>query len=311
MTNADVTYLMQDMPEDSPLLARIRQQYFQGEEHLSASQRLLYPMKNAALGFDLVSAHFHSGVELPTRWGFPDLHRAYRCMQNETEAKRVDPACLEAMRLGHPANMHMQEALKGYLCAGLSYEQVSVRCGKSGEVVRIFAHLHCDFSELCDSPEFVLGLLDPQGERGSFATSLPELATIEDPILRAMNIGYWYGPDVLTEALGKRPSDCPVNENDLLKKLQIQLLRLADLKSLRGSLDRKDSEFLTFLRLIAGQQKLHHDSVALSNPLSALSGAKDVQSAIEAMFKEEIHDQLQHASEVPASAQPPTPSPNI
>src|SRR5260221_666771 len=80
------------------------------------------------------------------------------------------------------------------------------------EVVRIFAHLYCDFLERSESPEFVLGVLDPQCQRGSFETDLADLASIEDPVLRAMNIGYFYGPEVLAQSLRKPHAPRTVNE---------------------------------------------------------------------------------------------------
>jgi hypothetical protein len=216
MKNADVKYIMIDQTDHSPFLIRIREQYFNGEERLSIPQRLLYPMKNAAFGYDLVSTIFYAGEELPKHWGWPDLHRAFECLRNEVETKRTDPACHEALALGHPGNVQAQESLKGYLCSGLDYQQVGSRCGKSTEVVSIFAHLYCDFLERSDSPEFVRGVLDPQCKRGSFETDLADLASIEDPVLRAMNFGYFYGPEVLVKSLGKPHDPRTVNDVQLL-----------------------------------------------------------------------------------------------
>src|SRR5712691_3815854 len=102
MTNADVKYLMLDMAEDSPFLIRIREQYFQSAQRLSIAQRLLYAMKDAAFCYNLVSTYYYAGQELPRHWGRPDLHRAYQCLRNEVETKRTDPACHEALALGHP-----------------------------------------------------------------------------------------------------------------------------------------------------------------------------------------------------------------
>src|SRR5258707_4907997 len=92
MKNADVKYLMLDMAENSPFLIRIREQYFQGAQRLSIAQRLLYPMKDAAFCYNLVSAYYYGGQELPKHWGWPDLHRAFQCLRNEVETKHTDPA---------------------------------------------------------------------------------------------------------------------------------------------------------------------------------------------------------------------------
>ncbi len=113
-------------------------------------------------------------------------------------------------------------------------------------MVKLFAHLYCDFPERSESPEFVLGVLDPQCQRGSFETDLAELAKIGDPVLRAMNIGYSCGPDALGKALGEAYDPRAIDEVQLLRKVQNHLLLRADRKSLVGSLKSKDAEFLAF-----------------------------------------------------------------
>ena len=97
MTNEEIKHFMMVQPDDCPFVIRIREQYFSGVPRLSIPQRLLYPMKDAAFGYDVVSTYFYAGKELPKHWGWPDLHRAYECLRNEKETKRTDPACHEAL----------------------------------------------------------------------------------------------------------------------------------------------------------------------------------------------------------------------
>jgi len=297
------------MPEGSPFLRRLSEEHFQGVHPLSIAQRLLHPMKDAAFGYHLVSPYFDAGEELPKHWPWPELHRTYRCLQNPLETKRTDPACHEALALGHPANVQAQAALKGYLCSGLGYEPIAGRRGKSVEVVRIFARLYCDFPERSDSPEFVRGVLDPQNQRGPFDLDLAELVKIEDPILRAMNIGYSYGPDALaslTEPYGSRE----LNKAHLIGKVQDNLLIRADRQSLFGRLKSKDPEFISFLEAVAHQREAKQESGPQRSPLEALSGVKAVQSEIDGMFQGQIGEQLQAANGLPnSSTEPPSDGP--
>jgi len=129
MRNEEIKYAVLSFAEGSPYLNRLRDQHFSGMQTLSVGQRLLFPMVDCAFAFHLIRAYLLAGTELPAEVCWPTVRRAYRCLKFPNETKRTDPACHEALALGHPSKHQEQGVLKGLLCSGLSYQEVALRTG--------------------------------------------------------------------------------------------------------------------------------------------------------------------------------------
>src|SRR5216684_2993520 len=142
MHNSEIKYVILNLPNESPFIRVIRERHFPDSQQLSAEQRLLYASKDPAFVYNLTYCYSRANEELPKFVGWPVARRAYRCLQCEQETTRNDPACREALRLGHPANLQFQAVLKPYLCSGLTYEAVAIRSGTDLEIVKLYANLH-------------------------------------------------------------------------------------------------------------------------------------------------------------------------
>ena len=246
-------------------------------------------MKNPAFGSHLVFAYRNAGKPLPSEIGCPSLRRAYNCLKYEAETKRTDPAGHEALALGHPANRESQAIVKGFLCACSTYEEVGTRSGMSTEVARIFANLFCDFIERGEHQPFVRAALDPRSELGLFQPDLSDLARITDPALRLMNIGYWYGPETLANALG--PSETKHDQSKELSPLQNAqhiLLTLAGIKAKRGELTIESPEFIVLKARITAQAKHQASSAPMPEGPEAIS----LTMAWQSQFKDFAQNQL-------------------
>src|SRR5438046_477013 len=230
MTNHQVEFCITTLREDSPLIRQIRSQHFPGAHELSTAQRLWYVTRDAAFGAHVTFSYYSSGEALPKQIDWPVVRRAYDCLKAGAATKYADPACHEALALGLPANVRAHALLKGLLCSGPSYQQIAERIGKSVDVVRTFANLFCDFPERCDSLPFVTAVLQPQ------AAPLPsDLREIQDPVLRAMNIGFHFGPDTLCRELRlvRHGSNLP-SEVELLQDAKLALISSAGTKAKLG-----------------------------------------------------------------------------
>ena len=215
------------------------------------------------------------------------------CLEAPAETRRSDPVCQQVLALGHPANLQAQPTLKGYLCSGLSYEQIGSRVGKKVEFVRLFAHLFCDFPDRRDCDAFVRSVLDPHSERNGFQTDLADLLQISDPSLRAMNIGYFCGPEALARTIGQsydKRSAHSQTEQELLQSVQRALLLSAEHKSTLRTLSSKDPEFNLFK--VLNQQHLTRADSSPLTPLETLSSSEGVQLVLNGIFQEQIGEQL-------------------
>lgn len=257
MNNEDVVYFLERSNPRSPLIEWVRREHFAENERLTPGQRRWYANRDAAVGWHLVRACFDARQKLPKEICWPAVLRGFRCLEAPAETRRTDPICREVLALGDPINRLEQARWNGYLCCKLSYEEIGAQFGRSVEFVKLYANLFCDFPERRSSPEFVAGVLDPRGELGCFQTDLAHLLRIADPSLRFMNIGHWYGAEVLEAAMGKVfDGDTLPSDTELLKKARRWLLVHAASKSIAGSLNTKDPEF-SFIKILSEQQEEH------------------------------------------------------
>ena len=292
MRNEQALHLLFSLSDDSPLIKRIRREHFPEAEKLLQEHRLWYGNRDAALGSHLTFTYFRERRKLPKEIGWSAMRRAYRCLEAPAESRRTDPVCHEVLSFGHPANMRAQAILNGYLCCKLSYEEIARRFGRSVEFVRLYAELFCDFVERRESSEFVDGVLDPQGDRGCFQTDLSDLLRIAEHSLRLMNIGFWYGPDVLAAAIGRVFDGATLpSEAELLKNARRWLLIRAQPKSMNGSLDSKDPAF-GLIKALSQQQNEESDSGSQTTQLETLSMSEGVQLTLNAILQEQISGQL-------------------
>lgn len=304
MRNEEVLYGLEGLDAYCPLIERVRKEYFPEKQILSRVERRWYANRDAGVGANLTFAYFDKGRKLPKEIGWPAVRRAYRCLTNPTETRRTDPTCHAVLDFGHPINWKAQAALKGYLAAGLSYEQIAVRSGRSVDFIRLFANLYFDFPERCDSPEFVQGVLDPLGERVGLRPDLEDLLRIEDPALRLTNIGFHYGPELLCELVGRTSGNQALpNEVGSLEKVNPPLLVRARRKAMTGKLAIDDPEFI-LVKTLNSQQKEQPNSQNQTTQLEALSISAGAQETLNAMLKGQIGGQLQALTGVSSTEQP-------
>src|SRR6266404_1338034 len=237
MKNEEIKYVVLSFPENFPFIRVLRDLHFPGTQTLSPVQRLLFPMVDGAFGSHLIGECLQAKVDLPKQVWWSTIRRAYRCLKYEAETKRTDPACHQAIALGHPSMLKVAAVLKGFLCSGLTYQEVASRTGFPVEVVTIFAHLYCDFPERREYLPFVAAMLDPRSELGPFQTGLADLVKIQDPALRWMNIGFHCGPEVLVKAVGWAEStNSQLQDCSPLEEAERTLIISAELKAQRGEL---------------------------------------------------------------------------
>ena len=249
MRNDEVLYAIEGLEARSPLIEQVRQEYFGEIGILSRVHRRWYANRDAGVGANLAFAYFDAGLKLPKGIGWPAVRRAYACLINPTETRRTDPTCHAVLDFGHPINSKAQAILKGYLAAGLSYEDIAARFGRSVDFIRLYANLYFDFPERRDSSEFVESVLDPRGERGCFRPDLADLIRIEDPALRLTNIGFHYGPETLCELVDPASDHHTLpGEGESLKKANQWMLARAHRKAMKGqmAIDDMTSHWRTF-----------------------------------------------------------------
>jgi hypothetical protein len=304
MRNDEVLYVVEGLEAQSPLMEQVRREYFPDIGILSRVYRRWYANRDAGLGANLTFAYFEAGIKLPKEIGWPAVRRAYAGLTTPTETRRADPACQAVLDFGHPINLRAQAILKGYLAAGLSYEQIAARFGRSVDFIRLFANLYFDFPERRESPEFIEGVLDPRGERGCFRPDLGGLIKIEDPALRLTNIGFHYGPETLCELLGSGSDHHTLpGEAESLKKANQWLLAGAHRKAMNEQLAIDGPEF-SLMKILNQQQKEHPNAYSQTTPLEGMSISAGAQETLNAILQEQINVQLQALTGVSANEQP-------
>src|ERR1700690_4451141 len=102
MRNDEVLYVIEGLDAHSPLIERVRQEYFPEIEILSRLHRRWYANRDARVGANLAFAYFEEGLKLPKEIGWPALRRAYACLTTTTETRRTDPTCHAVLDFGHP-----------------------------------------------------------------------------------------------------------------------------------------------------------------------------------------------------------------
>jgi hypothetical protein len=281
---------------------------------MTMAQRLSYVMRDAAIGGHLTYACIWAGEKLPKGISWPAVLRAYDCLRFEAATKHVDLACHRALALGHPARMEEQALLKGLLCSGLEYEEIADRFGESVDVIKTYANLFCDFLERCDAQAFVTAVLNPLAE------PLPaDLRQIKNQVLRAMNIGFHYGPDILSRELGsvRRGSGLPSQE-DMLKETTLALMDSARWKAKREVLSTDSAEYGVLKVLLATEAKEANSTRAVSaaSP-EVMSLSPQWQERLTAFTQKQVEQQLEankqfqgeaNAPKAPANTGPPHPA---
>jgi len=300
MTNEEVLYFLERSEERSPLIQLVRSEHFTESDTLSPGQRRWYANRDAAVGWHLIRACFDRKQPLPKEMSWPAVLRAYRCLEAPDETRRTDPICREVLALGDPINRQEQAMWNGCLCCKLTYEEIATRFGRPVEFVKLYANLFCDFPERGSSPEFVAGVLDPHGERGCFQTDLAHLLRITDPILRSMNIGHWYGPEVLDAERGQVfDGEVLPSETQLLKKARRWLLVRAVPKAIAGSLISNDPES-TIIKLLTQQEQQsdskHQDGTDPETMFARISADKSCQNIIKQVTQQSAIEKV-HAGQ--------------
>ena len=252
MKTEEVRNLIIHLDDESPYLLEIRRRFFRRQKSLSTSDRLVY-MGDPAFGIHFVRAYHRVGACLPNQISSPSLWSAYCCLRYDQERRAQGDCCFEALSLGHPANRVTQARIKALLCAGLSYEEVGKRCGKSRHVIELYAHLFFDFLERQDDDSFVTKVLNPRLDLTIFNR---DKNTAIDPVLLMMRIGYCLGPEVAIKVLGLNDErDGFGQPGQQATNIKNTLLSTGEIKAKLGLLGLSDPEFVLAKTLLAEEAK--------------------------------------------------------
>ena len=300
MKTEEVRNLIIHLDDESPYLLEIRRRFFRWQKSLSTSDRLVY-MGDPAFGIHFVRAYYRAGACLPNRIYSPSLWRAFCCMRYEQERRGQDDDCFEALALAHPANRVMQARIKGLLCAGQSYQEVGKRCGKSPNVIELYAHLFFDFLDRRDDDSFVMKVLNPRLDLTIFNAGRTRTM---DPVLLVMRIGYCLGPEAVIKVLGLNYERNGLGEEgQQVRNIKQALLSVGEIKAKLGLLERGDTEFVLFNTIMAGEAKRQPDAMDddFRMGLGRLSMSKGAQYVLIKLLMTNAEEQMEAAQIYDAS----------
>ena len=250
MKNQEIRNLMLSLTSDDPFVEEIRQHHFPKKKILSPFERLIYPMRNPRFEFDFVDAHARAEQLLPPQVVSASMWRLYSHLRYGEEIKYTDPAGCEALALADGSNRVAQALVEGLLCSGLSCEEVSRRCGRSVEVIQLYACWFFDFIARRDDRTFFLSVLNPGAELGLIRTEgAPDL------VLFARNLGYKLGPEAVMKEIGRRAERNSSDTGDKTANIKRVLLSDVEIKAQMRLLDTDDAGFDMFNSLLKAEAK--------------------------------------------------------
>jgi hypothetical protein len=189
----------------------------------------------------------------------------------------------------------MQARIKGLLCAGLGYEEVGKRCGKSRNVIELYAHLFFDFLERQDDDSFVTKVLNPRVDLTIFNADKTRAL---DPVLLLMRIGFCLGPEAVVKVLGVTDErNGPGQQGQPVKNMKDALLSVGEMKAKLGLLQSNDLEFALLKTLITAEAKQQPDRLDddWKMGLGAMSMSQSVHSVLKGLIMSGSTAQLKAA----------------